>query len=86
MKLYALQGGRGLTFEESLNWKWRVWLLPAVHYETDLRQGKLTSDLFYCVHRKLGVPACSSRMPNHVTAETAAFLKCRQRCSIWVAF
>lgn len=93
VKLYALQGGRGLTFEESLNCKWRVWLLPVVHYETDLRQGKLTSDLFYCVPIKLGVPACSSRMPHHVTAETAASVmpkgahhRCRQHCSVWVAW
>lgn len=26
-KLYALKGGKGLTFEESLNFEWRVWLL-----------------------------------------------------------
>lgn len=52
-RFYALIGGKGLTIKESLNFKWRVWLLLAIHYETDFNQGKLTSDLLYSAHIKL---------------------------------
>lgn len=48
---YALIGGKGLTIKESLNFEWRVWLLPAIHYETDLSQENLLQTYFIFTYK-----------------------------------
>lgn len=67
VRFYALNGGKGLAIK---NLEWRAWILPAIHYETDLSQAKLTSHLFYSAHIKSCVPACSSGISNRATARS----------------